>query len=157
MATLLSIVFLTLVLSTHHAVGGRGRISYAGNMREELRNIAQRRNPQEMLCSRYEGGVEKYCPKKESSPGPKLPLPCPRDNWNCEGDIIKTIYNVTSWEDCGRACDTYHGDGCEYWTYTYTYIKNISVCNLQSSCPGRKSDDSTSGPWYCYQSTERPV
>eukprot|EP00092_Neocalanus_flemingeri_P085991 GFUD01108284.1.p1 GENE.GFUD01108284.1~~GFUD01108284.1.p1 ORF type:complete len:136 (-),score=8.97 GFUD01108284.1:578-985(-) len=135
MAALLSILFLTLVLSTHqHAVG---------------------RKREDQLCRTYEEKVEKYCPKKES--GPKLPLPCPRDNWNCEGDIIKTIYNVTSWEDCGRACDTYHGDGCEYWTYTYTYIKNISVCNLQSSCPGRKSDDSTSGPWYCYQSTERPV
>eukprot|EP00092_Neocalanus_flemingeri_P085992 GFUD01108285.1.p1 GENE.GFUD01108285.1~~GFUD01108285.1.p1 ORF type:complete len:132 (-),score=8.95 GFUD01108285.1:578-973(-) len=131
MATLLSIVFLTLVLSTHQAVGGK----------------------QEKRSRKFEEKVE-----KES--GPKLSWPCPYCpwyNWNCEGDIIKTIYNVTSWEDCGRACDTYHGDGCEYWTYTYTYIKNISVCNLQSSCPGRKSDDSTSGPWYCYQSTERPV
>eukprot|EP00092_Neocalanus_flemingeri_P085990 GFUD01108283.1.p1 GENE.GFUD01108283.1~~GFUD01108283.1.p1 ORF type:complete len:271 (-),score=7.34 GFUD01108283.1:610-1422(-) len=127
MATLLSIVFLTLVLSTHQAVGGK----------------------QEKRSRKFEEKVE-----KES--GPKLSWPCPYCpwyNWNCEGDIIKTIYNVTSWEDCGRACDTYHGDGCEYWTYTYTYIKNISVCNLQSSCPGRRSDDSISGAWNCPQST----
>eukprot|EP00092_Neocalanus_flemingeri_P052335 GFUD01061169.1.p1 GENE.GFUD01061169.1~~GFUD01061169.1.p1 ORF type:complete len:279 (+),score=6.55 GFUD01061169.1:84-920(+) len=129
MAALLSIFFLTLVLSTHHAVGGK---------RED------------QLCSKYEGGVEKYCPKKES--GPKLPWPCPWNNWNCEGDIIQTLYDVTSWEDCGRACDNYHHvDGCEYWTYTYKYIKRVSVpvCNLQSSCPGRRSDDSTSGAWNC--------
>eukprot|EP00092_Neocalanus_flemingeri_P052334 GFUD01061168.1.p1 GENE.GFUD01061168.1~~GFUD01061168.1.p1 ORF type:complete len:281 (+),score=3.96 GFUD01061168.1:84-926(+) len=130
MAALLSIFFLTLVLSTHHAVGGK---------RED------------QLCSKYEGGVEKYCPKKES--GPKLPWPCPWNNWNCEGDIIQTLYDVTSWEDCGRACDTYHVDGCEYWTYTYYSPVIDPVCNLQSSCPGRRSDDSISGAWNCPQST----
>eukprot|EP00092_Neocalanus_flemingeri_P098442 GFUD01125536.1.p1 GENE.GFUD01125536.1~~GFUD01125536.1.p1 ORF type:complete len:133 (+),score=11.06 GFUD01125536.1:89-487(+) len=131
MAALLSILFLTLVLSTHHAVGGK----------------------QEKLCRKYERGVEKYCPKKESSPGPKLPWPCPWLHWNCEGDIIQTLYNMTSWEECGRACDNDHQDGCEYWTYTtYYYIGSDPVCNLQSSCPGKRSFDSISGPWYCYPS-----
>eukprot|EP00092_Neocalanus_flemingeri_P012639 GFUD01013622.1.p1 GENE.GFUD01013622.1~~GFUD01013622.1.p1 ORF type:complete len:309 (-),score=17.12 GFUD01013622.1:236-1162(-) len=159
MATLLSIVFLTLVLSTHHAVGGRGRISRAGNMREELRNIALRRSPQEMLCSRYEGGVEKYCPKKESSPGSASSVNpslidflatgldnCPITNWNCPDDTIKTLTNVDSWEDCGRACDTYYG--CKWWTFTYE--NKLPRCYLKSSCKdGRIQVGFTSGPKGC--------